>query len=82
MNKQGLVMIIDLIERGTPLLPGEIVILRDAVDLLADTVDALDKIMANASELRALETIYDHFDRETTAQMKVITDDDHGGHRP
>lgn len=75
INKQGLNKIIDMVQRGERILPGEIAILREAVDLLDDLASTLDKIMPGADRERG-------FDHETTQQLRILADDDHGGCRP
>ena len=81
INKQGLLKIIAMTECGVKLLPGEVAILRDAVELLDDLASTLDKIMEG-------ERILKKYDLESTQQLKIIeqgkitTDDDHGGNRP
>lgn len=64
INKQTLTRIIDDIERGRTILPGEVVILRDAVDLLSDLADTLDKVISDY-DLRGYE-------RETTQALKIV----------
>jgi hypothetical protein len=77
INKQGLNKIIDMVQRGEQILPGEIAILREAVDLLDDLASTLDKIIPGSDRRLG-------FDHETTQQLKIIElgDDDHGGCRP
>jgi hypothetical protein len=71
INKQALNRIIDLVQRGEQILPGEISILRDAVDLLDDLVTLMDKIMRNQGEITMLETIL-QYQVETTQALKII----------
>lgn len=75
INRQGLLRIVKDLEVGVMPLPGEIAILRDAVELLDDLASTLDKIMKGERILRS-------YDLETTGQLKIISDDDHGGCRP
>lgn len=81
INKAGLLKIIDMADQGVRLLPGEVAILRDAVDLLDDLASTLDKIIGDGK-------ITDKYDLESTQQLKIIEqgkitrDDDHGGNRP
>ena len=81
INKPGLLRIIGDLENGFLPLPGEIAILREAVDLLDDLASTLDKIMPGFDHQRG-------FDHETTQQLKIIEqgkitrDDDHKGNRP
>lgn len=90
INKQALMDLITRAERGA-LLPGEAMILRDAVALLDDLASTLDKIMNGYGS----SAILNGYDLETTAQLKIVeqgklggaytdkpTDDDHGGNRP
>lgn len=49
INKQALHRIIDLAQRGQPLLAGEVAILREAVDLLDDLSMTLDQIMKGSA---------------------------------
>ncbi len=51
INKQGLNKIIDMVQRGEQILPGEIMILREAIDLLDDLATTLDKIMNGTGEI-------------------------------
>jgi hypothetical protein len=84
INKQGLNKIIDLVQRGEQILPGEIAILREAIDLLDDLAGTLDKIMNGHGSSIMLRG----FEPETTQQLKIIEqgkitrDDDHRGNRP
>lgn len=74
IDRVGLTKIIDMVQRGEQLLPGEIMKLRDAVALLDDLANAM-KIITGEPDLR-------DYDLETTAQLKIIACDDHGGNRP
>lgn len=76
INSRGLHDLVTRAEKGS-LLPGEAVILRDAIDLLDDLVTTLDKIIpgGSGSRTRGYET-------DTTQQLKIIQSDDHGGNRP
>lgn len=81
INKAGLHRIIDLAANGSRLLPGEVAILREAVDLLDDLSSTVDKIIGG-------DKIHSVYDLETTQQLKIIEqgkiirDDQHGGNRP
>lgn len=75
IDRVGLTKIIDMVQRGEQLLPGEIMKLRDAVALLDDLANAMKIITGEESDLR-------EYDLETTAQLKIIACDDHGGNRP
>ncbi len=65
INKQGLHKIIDIVESGSPLLPGEVRILRDAVDLLDDLARTCDKIIQDV----------DHPGYLTDSPVKIIERD-------
>lgn len=75
INKRGLYDLVLRAEKGS-LLPGEAMILRDAIDLLDDLATTLDKIMYGGSGAAT-----HGYEVDTTQTLKII-DDDHRGNRP
>ena len=71
------VRIIDLALLSQGLLSGEAMILRDAIDLLDDLATTLDKILSGGSG-----SLTRGYEVDTTQQLKIIRNDDHGGNRP
>lgn len=67
INKQALMDLITRAERGA-LLPGEAVILRDAVELLEDLSTTLEKIMTGGS----VDLILRGYTPESTQELKII----------
>lgn len=72
INKAGLHRIIDLADNGARLLPGEVAILREAVELLEDLSNTLDKIMNG----HGVDSILRGYSPETTQQLKIIEQED------
>lgn len=78
INKQALMDLVARAERGA-LLPGEAVILRDAVELLDDMAMTLDTIMKGSAN--AIMRGQQRFRASDTGTFRTL-DDDHGGCRP
>lgn len=76
-NRRGLLDLVDRAERGA-LLPGEAVILRDAVELLDDLATTLQKVMNGYG----VEPVLRGYSPDTTQQLRVISDDDLREGRP
>lgn len=72
-NRRSLLDLVDRAERGA-LLPGEAVILRDAVELLDDLATTLQKVMNGYG----VEPNLGDYTPDTTQQLRVISDDDQG----
>lgn len=76
LNKQALLNLVSRAERGA-LLPGEAVILRDAVDLLDDMAMTLDAIMKGSAN--TLLRGYRPSDTQSFRVVALSGDDDAPG---